>query len=458
MTRQPAPAHVIDSRLFRNLYGSEAMRAVFADEAMVKRWLEAEAALARAEGRLGVIPEAAAEAISRSAAHARLDFNELRQGIEESGHPLVPVIHALERLSGDAGQYVHWGATTQDIIDTGLVLQLKAALGIIENGLEALIEALAGQARLYRDTPMAGRTHGQHAVPITLGFKLAVIVAELKRHRQRLGELKPRLLVGQLAGAAGTLASLADRASAVREAMMDELGLATPEIAWHSARDCVAEAVVVAAMIAATCGKFANEVVNLQRTEIAEVFEPAGAGAVGSSTMPQKRNPMTAEAVVALSRLAGQMPALAMAAMVHEHERDMSAWQTEWSFVAETFILAAGALSQTRLVAEGLVVDADRMRRNLGLTGGLINAEAVMIRLAKSTGREAAHELVGKAVKRAIASGASFADVLAADPAVSRHLSRAEIEAALAPEAYLGEAMAAVDRVLGDDPAGRSHP
>jgi 3-carboxy-cis,cis-muconate cycloisomerase len=451
MTRTLAPSHIIDSRLLRDLYGTAEMRAVFADEVMVARWLEVEAALARAQAGVGLIPQAAAETITRCAGEARLDLDALRRGVESSGHPLVPATRALERLAGEAGKYVHWGATTQDIIDTGLVLQLSDALAIIERELDLLIEALAGQARVYKDTPMAGRTHGQHAVPVTLGYKFAVILAEFHRHRQRLAEMRPRLLVGQLGGAAGTLASLGEHAGPVREAMLADLGLGVPQIAWHTARDGFAEAVGVLAMIATTCGKFANEVVNLQRTEIAELAEPAGAGAVGSSTMPQKRNPVAAQGVVALARLVRQMPALALDAMVHEHERDLAAWQMEWSFVPETFILASGAITQTCRIAEGLIVDADSMRRNLALSGGLINAEAVMIRLARATGREAAHELVAAAVKRAVSGTAHFAEVLAGDPEIARHLSRAEIDEALAPEAYLGEAIAAVDRIVGGE-------
>jgi 3-carboxy-cis,cis-muconate cycloisomerase len=448
MSRVPAPSHIIDSRLFRDLYGTAEMRAVFADEAVVARWLEVEAALARALAGVGLIPRAAAETITRCAADASLDLDVLRRGIESSGHPLVPAIRALERLAGEAGKYVHWGATTQDIIDTGLVLQLRDALTIIGRELDLLIAGLAGQARVYKDTPMAGRTHGQHAVPVTLGYKFAVIMAELCRHRHRLAEMRPRVLVGQLAGAAGTLASLGEHGGAVREAMLADLGLDVPQIAWHTARDGIAEAVGVLAMTAATCGKFANEVVNLQRTEIAELAEPAGAGAVGSSTMPQKRNPMAAQGVVALARLVRQMPALALDAMGHEHERDMSAWQMEWSFVPETFILVSGAITQTCRIAEGLIVDADRMRHNLALSGGLINAEAVMIRLARATGREAAHNLVAAAVKRAVSGESGFAEVLAGDPEIARHLSRAEIDEALAPEAYLGEAIAAVERIV----------
>jgi 3-carboxy-cis,cis-muconate cycloisomerase len=451
MTRIPPPSHMIDSRVFRDLYGSAEMRAVFADEAMVARWLEVEAALARAQSRLGLIPQDAADAITRCAEGANLDLDALRRGVESSGHPLVPAIRAFERLAGEAGKYVHWGATTQDIIDTGAVLQLKDALGLIERELERLISSLAGQARVYKDTPMAGRTHGQHAVPVTLGYKLAVIMAELSRHRERLAELRPRVLVGQLAGAAGTLASLGEHAAPVRQAMLEDLGLGEPQIAWHTARDGIAETVGVLAMIAATCGKFANEVVNLQRTEIAELAEPAGTGAVGSSTMPQKRNPMAAQGVVALARLVRQMPALALDAMGHEHERDLSAWQMEWSFVPEAFIMTSGAITQTCRIAEGLIVDADRMRRNLALTGGLINAESVMFRLAGKTGREAAHELVAAAVRRAASGPESFAEVLAGDPEIARHLSRAEIDEALAPEAWLGESVAAVERIVGGE-------
>lgn len=445
---EDASAHIIDSRLFRDLYGTPAMRALFSDRATLQAWFDAEAALAAAQAECGLIPHEAAQAIARAADAAKVDIDALREGIARSGHPFVPAIKALEKLAGDAGPFVHFGATTQDIMDTGAVLQMRAAFHLIEKGVDAFIAALAAQARVHRATVMAARTHGQHAVPTTLGLKLAVLVAEMRRHRQRIEDLKPRLLVGQLAGAAGTLATLGDKGSAVRAAMCRRLDLSEPEIVWHTARDAIAEAVGLLAMTGATCGKFAGEVVNLQRSEIAELAEPSGKDSVGSSTMPQKRNPMIAQDVVALARLMAGLPASAITAMMHEHERDMAAWQMEWLVVPEAFLLASGALHHAAAIASGLEVDAGRMRANLARSGGLINAEAVMMALADRMGRHAAHGLVGTIVRTAAAEGRPLAEALAADPVIAGHLDRAEIEALLEPEGWLGEAVAATDRIL----------
>lgn len=445
---EASSSHIVDSRLFRDLYGTPAMRAVFSDRATLQAWFDAEAALAAAEAECGLIARAAAEAIARAADAEKVDIDALREGIARSGHPFVPAIRALEGLAGDAGASVHFGATTQDIMDTGAVLQMRAALALIEDGAQAFAAALAARARDHRTTVMAGRTHGQHAVPITLGLKLAMLVAEMRRHVQRIDELKPRLLVGQLAGAAGTLATLGDKGARVRAAMCHHLGLGEPEIVWHTARDGIAETVALLAMIGATCGKFAGEVVNLQRSEIAELAEPSGKDSVGSSTMPQKQNPMIAQDVVALARLMAGLPAAAISAMMHEHERDMAAWQMEWLVVPEAFVLASGALHHATAIASGLRVDAGRMRANLAASGGLINAEAVMMALADRMGRHEAHDLVGAIVRKAVAEGKPLAQALAADPVIAGHLDRAAIEALLQPEGWLGEAVAATDRVV----------
>ena len=441
-------AHIIDLHLFRDLYGTPAMRGLFTDRATLQAWFDAESALAGAEAQCGLIPKTAAETIARAADAAKVDLDALRRGIARTGHPFVPAIEALEELAGEAGAFVHFGATTQDIMDTGAVLQMRAALDLIAAGVESFTGALTTQARTHRATVMAGRTHGQHAVPVTLGLKLAVLVAEMHRHQDRIADLRPRLLVGQLAGAAGTLATLGDQASPVRAAMLARLGLAEPAIVWHTARDAIAECVGLMAMIGATCGKFAAEVVNLQRSEIAELAEPAGPGSVGSSTMPQKHNPMVAQNVVALARLLAALPASALAAMMHEHERDMAAWQMEWLVVPEAFILASGALHHATAIASGLRVNAGRMGQNLKNAGGFINSEAVMMALAGRIGRPAAHDLVGTIARQAAQAGTPLAEALARDATVARHLDRAAIDALLEPAAWLGEAIAATDRAL----------
>lgn len=346
------------------------------------------------------------------------------------------------------GEYVHWGATMQDVMDTAVVLQLREALGLIEPALELVIGRLRRLALEHRGTPMAGRTHGQHALPITLGFKLAVVIDELERHRDRLRDLGPRLLVVQFGGAAGTLASLGHDGRAVTEGLARELELGVPAIAWHSSRDGFAELVCVASMVGATCAKLASEVILLQKTEVAEIAEPNTEQSVGSSTMPQKRNPMLSEGIVAAGKLLAQQPSLAVGAMVHQHERDMSAWQAEWKFLPDTAILLAGALELTRQVVAGLSVDPAAMLRNLALTDGLINAEAVMMAIAPAVGRQRAHNVVGAASRRSLDEGRPFLDCLLDQPAVAEVLDRAAVEALLDPTAYLGEAEIAVDRVL----------
>jgi 3-carboxy-cis,cis-muconate cycloisomerase len=343
---------------------------------------------------------------------------------------------------------VHWGATTQDIMDTACVVQLREASGIVMRELEALIAVLEDMARRHRDTPMAGRTHGQHALPITFGFKLAVLVAELRRHRERMEQLQPRLCVIQLSGAAGTLASLGERGREVQELFARELRLGVPEIAWHTARDAFAEFTCDLGMIGATCAKAANEVIQLQKTEIAELEEHNTEQNVGSSTMPQKRNPMRCEIIVALGRILQQQPALAVGCMVHEHERDMSTWQAEWEFLPETAIIASGALEQTRQVFAELTVRPEKMAANLGISGGLINAEAVMMALSPHIGRQRAHDVVGAAARDSFELGRPFVQALLAQPEVAGSLSQTELEALLEPIAYLGQATEAVDRVL----------
>lgn len=442
------PAGALDSRLLRHLFGTSEMRSVFSDTTTLKAWLKAEAALARAEAKLGVIPLWAGGAITKAVEAYDLDLEALGRDIETTQHPLVPVIGALRKLCGEAGDHVHWGATTQDIMDTGLVLQMREGLAIAGRLLDGLIDALAEKAREHRDTPISGRTHGQHAVPTTFGLKLAVLAVEFARHRQRLAEIRPRVLVGQLSGAAGTLATLGAKAAAVRAAMVAELGLDVPVVSWHTARDGIAETVSVLAMIGATCGKVGNEIVNLQRTEIAEVAELSSDASVGSSTLPQKRNPMVAQSVVSVARLMRGLPALALDAMGHEHERDMAAWQTEWAFVPEAFILASGALDQTMRIVKGLRVDKRRMAENLALTGGLINSEAVMMRLGEAVGLKRAKEMVTAATRECAATEESFAACLGRNEEVARILPGEAIAALLRPEAWLGEASEATEAAL----------
>jgi 3-carboxy-cis,cis-muconate cycloisomerase len=446
------PVHVIDSRIFSDLYGTPKMRAVFDDAHLVQCWLDVEAALARAQAGLGIIPEAAAEKISRQASVDAIDFDALREGAELVGYPILPLVRQLAALcEADAGRYVHWGATTQDIMDTANVLQLREALALLEHDLDALIQHLVGQAQRYRDTVMAGRTHGQHALPVTFGFKLAVWVDELRRHAERLEQLRPRLLRCQFAGAAGTLASLGEDGWAVHQALAAELALTPAPIAWHTARDGFGEFVTYCGLLAATLGKMANEVATLEGTEFGEVGEPFVPGKGSSSTMPQKRNPIKCEAVIGIARLVAQQVPAMLAAMMPEHERAMGEWHIEWDLIPHTCLLTGAALHHSLAIFDGLVVDAAAMGRNLDRTQGLILAEAVMMRLAQHTGRGRAHDLVYEACLASGQTGDTLSASLLEIPEVAAVLSEEDIAHLLDPANYVGLAPRFVDAIINDD-------
>ena len=443
------PSHIIDSAFLKDLYGTAEMRAVFDDMNLLQKWLDSEVALAQAEAELSVIPAYAGEEIARRARADQLDLGRLKELIDQTVHPIVPVIRVLkDACAGDAGEYIHWGATTQDIMDTAMVLQVRDAIAILEPRLAALAESLCALAAQYRDTPMAGRTHGQQALPITFGYKVAVWLAEIQRHRARLADCKPRVLVGQFGGAVGTLASVSEHGLQIQQAMMRRLGLGTPLIAWHAARDGLAEFAAWLGLVAASTGKIANEIINLQRTEIAEVEEPFNEGQVGSSTMPHKRNPMLCEAVLALARLVMHSVPVALDAMIQEHERDWTGDHLEWAYLSEMCVMTDGALSLTTRVARGLKVYPERMERNLKLLDGLMLSEAVMLELARKMGRQTAHDVVFECSMRAIEEHLPFRRTLLDHPLIGQHLSAGEIEQLLDPHRYTGLAAQYVDRVV----------
>ena len=441
---------VFDSALYRDMFGTAEMREIFSDSGFLARCLDVEAALARAQAGLGLIPEAAAREISARAKPAILDLERLKRETEVVGYPILPLVKQLAAAcAGDAGRYVHWGATTQDIMDSALVLQLRAALDLIEGELAAVSAALATLARRYRDTPMAGRTHLQQALPITFGFKAAVWHAPIERDRERLTQMRPRVLVGQFGGAAGTLASLGKEGLAVRAALMRELGLAEPAITWHVARDGLTEAVLFTGLVTGSLAKIATDVMLMMATELGEAFEPFEHGRGGSSTMPQKRNPISSELIVACAKVVRQHGALMLDAMVQDFERATGPWHAEWIALPESFLATAGALRQSKLMLAGLTIDAERMSKNLGMTSGLIVAEAVMMGLAPRLGRQVAHDVVYDACRAAAESGRPLIELLISDPKVGPHFTRPELERLLDPRNYLGSAGAMVDRSLG---------
>lgn len=443
------PISVIESALFKDMFGTAAMRAVFDDAATLRRYVETEVALARVQARLGIIPQAAADAIAARADAARLDLDLLRHETEIVGYPILPLVHQLSRMCGPEGEYLHWGATTQDIMDTATVLQVRDALDLIDADLAGLDGILDALAQRYRDAPMAGRTHLQHALPITFGYKAAVWLLMVRRHRERLAQLRPRVLVGQFGGAAGTLASLGEQGIAVQEALMRELGLHAAPVTWHVARDGLAEAVQFLGLVTGSLGKIALDVMLMMTNEVAEAFEPFVKSRGASSTMPQKRNPISCELMLSASKAVRQHAGLMLDAMVQDFERATGPWHIEWSAIPEAFVLTAGALNQAKFMLGGLEVDTARMRRNLDLTGGLIVSEAVMMGLAPYLGRQTAHDVVYDACRAALAERRALADVLAREPRVAAHLDRAAIDKLCDPANYLGAAPRMADRMRG---------
>ncbi len=456
MSALPQSTTVLDSILFRDAFGTPRMRDVFADFALVSRYVEVEVALARAQARCGVIPAEAAAEIARRCNAAALDFERLRTETDVVGYPILPLVHQLVQQCGEAGRFVHWGATTQDIMDTAVVLQVREGLRLVGEDIAALRGILGDLARKYRDTPMAGRTHLQQALPVTFGYKAAIWLAMFDRHAQRLRELGPRVLVGEFAGAAGTLASLGDQGFAVQAAFCAELGLGVPASTWHVARDGLAETVNFLALVTGSLGKIALDVMIMASTEFAEVYEPFVSGRGASSTMPQKRNPISSELMLAAAKAVRQHAGLMLDAMVQDFERATGPWHAEWIAIPESFVLTAGALHQAKFALGGLIVDEARMARNLGLSNGLIVAEAVMMHMAPIVGRQQAHDVVYAACRTVNEQGGTLAEVLAADPAVAGHFDRAALDRLTDPANYLGLAPAMVDRVLSLSPlAGR---
>ncbi|MGH6672984.1 MAG: 3-carboxy-cis,cis-muconate cycloisomerase [Xanthobacteraceae bacterium] len=443
------PTSLIDSAVFRDIFSTEAMRRVFSDENRVQKYLDFEAALARAQARLGVIPREAADEICRHCNAAEIDFDKLKRQTERIGYPVLPVVQQLVALCRDGlGEWCHWGATTQDITDTATVMQIREALMLLETDLDGIADALAALARKHRDTPMAGRSNLQQAVPITFGYKMATLLAAFERHKQRLRELRPRVLVGEFGGAAGTLSSLGGRGLEVQAELMKELQLGQPAIAWHTVRDTIAEVGCFLGLVTGSCGKIAFDIKLLMQTEVEEVYEPFHEGRGSSSTMPQKRNPISSVYVTALTAIVRQQTAALLDAMVEDHERATGPWEIEWIVLPDIFCLTAGALAQTKFVLTGLQVDDRKMRANLDLTKGLIVSEAVMMGLGPHLGRQYAHDLVYDICRQVVATGRPLVDLLAENEEIKKHLDRSALEKLCDPTNYLGEAGAMVDRVL----------
>ena len=442
-----------DSRVFRDIFSTAAMRRIFSDEARVQYYLDIEAALARVQARLGIIPADAAEEIFRHCDAEKFDMNRLKEMTERIGYPVLPVVQQLvARCRDGLGEWCHWGATTQDITDTATVMQIRDALVLVEDDLRAISASLAGLARKYRDTPMAGRSNLQQATPITFGYKCAVLLAGFQRHLQRLKEIRPRVLVGEFGGATGTLASLGADGLRVQAGLMAEFGLGEPDIAWHTMRDRIAEVGCFLGLVCGTLGKISLDVKLMMQTEVEEVFEPFAEGRGSSSTMPQKRNPISSVYIHACVAMVRQNVAALLDAMVEDHERSTGPWEIEWIAVPVIFLLSAGALAQARSLVGGLQVDPARMRANLDLTKGLIVSEAVMMGLGPALGRQRAHDLVYDICRKVVAGDGTFLDLLAGHAEISPHMGREQLAALLDPANYVGLSGEMVDRVLAREP------
>ena len=436
------------------IFTTDVMRTVFADGTRLQRMLDFEAALARAEAASDVIPTAAAASIVRCCRAESYDLAALRAAAHDAGNLAIPLVAALTaqvaRIDVTARGYVHWGATSQDVIDTGLVLQLRDALALIDADLDRFAAALTVQVRRHRSTPLVGRTWLQQALPVTLGLKLAGTLSAIDRHRQRIASLRSRIGKLQFGGAAGTLASLGARGLAVEAALATDLGLAISDTPWHTQRDNICEVATALGLLTATLGKLARDLSLLAQTEVAEVFEPTAPGRGGSSTMPHKRNPVGAAVALAAAVQVPGLVSTMLYAAVQEHERGLGDWPAEWDTLPQIAMLAAGALEAMSNTIARLDVDARRMMMNLDITHGQIMAEAVQMALAPVLGRDVAHSLVGAACKRAVADRRHLRDVLGDEPKVRAVLDATALARLFEPLSYLGSADAFIERTLSN--------
>ena len=435
----------MDSSLFAPLFSDSEVAEQFSDAQFVRAMLEVESALATVEGRLGVISTEAATRIVDIAARLKVDFERLRNGVEKSGVPVIDLVRQLrEQVEGEAADYVHWGATSQDIVDSARVLQIRGALTIFESMLGSLIQNLSRLADQHRHTLMAGRTHSQQALPITFGFKVAGWLAPLLRHRERLAELRPRVLVVQFGGAVGTLASLGRSGTQVQEALAAELGLDLPPIPWHTQRDTMAELAGWLSMLNGSLAKMAQDVILLAQSEVSELSESGDSTRGGSSTMPQKNNPIISELIITAARTNASLLASMHQAQVQEHERGTHGWQMEWLVLPQMFTLTAAALNKALFLSQNLAVDEVRMHQNVTVSNGLMLAEAVSYALVKaSMSRASANQLVKEACQVVAQEGRHLIDVMKekTDAPVDWDAIREE-------SSYLGSANTFIDRVL----------
>jgi 3-carboxy-cis,cis-muconate cycloisomerase len=439
-------------QLLDPLFRWQALDEIFSDRARVQRMLDFEATLARGEAHTGVIPPAAAVAIEKKCRAEYINFQQLAHAASRAGNLAIPLVKQLTALVAEndkqSARFVHWGATSQDVIDTGFILQLRDALDLISVDLDRLSRTSAKITAQFRATPLAGRTWMQQALPTTFGFKTAGWLDALTRHRDRFSELRRRIQVLQFGGAVGTLAALDGKGLDVARAVAGELHLELPDIPWHSHRDRIAEVATTMGLLSGTLGKIARDISLHSQTEVAELSEPTGEGRGGSSTMPHKRNPVTSAVVLSAAIRVPALVSTILSAMVQEDERGLGGWHSEWESLPEIIMLAGGALHHLAETLPGLAIHSEKMRENLDLTKGLIFAEVVTMALGSKIGRLQAHELVEAACRRATAAQKDLQAILAQDPAIARHLSSADLDRLFDPQRYLGVSNLLIERVL----------
>lgn len=441
-------SHIIDFLMLGNNFGTAEMRQIWSEQNRLQQQVAVEVALAKAEGELGVIPLHAATQIATLADASKLSVSDIAQEVAKAKHSLMPTINALQQQCGEAGQYIHYGVTTQDIVDTATVLQLQHSFSIVQRDSQAIAIELKKLAKHYQHTPMVGRTHGMQAQPTTFGFKLAVWLDEFVRHLTRLNEIKERVLVGNLNGAIGTYAALGEQGIEVEQKALAILGLGSPNISWQSARDRFSEYASVLALISCTLGKIGNELYNLMRTEINEIEEPFSAGKIGSTTMPHKRNPAAFEGLASLTAPLLKSVALIHESMKVEHERDAMSWRAEWIALPEINIYLSAQLQTALSVLKGMKVNEQQMLKNLTLQQGLLQSEKVMFELGKRLGKQTAHHIVYQLAMQSFEQQLPFSDLLLNHPELNHLLTAQELEHWLNPVNYLGQATQKVDAVI----------
>jgi len=440
-------SHLIDFILIGNNFGTAEMREVWSEQSRLARQVDLEVALAQAEGELGVIPADVAAEIAAKADASQLKVDEIALLGAQMKHSLMPTLTALQKQCGAAGEYIHYGATTQDIVDTATVLQLRAAFDIIVRDATQLAVELRRVARRYQHTPMTGRTHGMQALPTTFGFKVAVWLDEFVRHLTRLEQIRERVLTGNISGAICTYASFGAQGPDVERRALEKLGLNCPNIGWQSARDRFSEYASVIALISGTLGKIGNELYNLMRSEIGEVEEPFSAGKIGSTTMPHKRNPAALEGLASLTAPILKSAALIYESMHVEHERDAMSWRAEWIALPEINIYLSAQLQNAIGILQGMTVNQAQMLANLNLQGGLLLSEKVMFELGKTLGKQTAHHVVYECAMQSYEQKRDFKQVLLAHPQLEQ-VSEAQLVGWLDPVNYLGSAPEKVDEVI----------